>query len=609
METVFLTLLNMSIASGWLILAVLALRALLPKAPKAARCALWALAGIRLACPFSPESALSLIPSAQTVPAEILYAEAPAIHSGIGALNQAVNPILSNSLAPAAGASVNPMQVVVYAASIAWAAGVAAMLLYAAVSSLRLRRRVAAALPCGEGVWLCDGIASPFILGVIRPRIYLPSDIAEEQIAYVCAHERAHLARRDHWWKPLGFALLAAHWFNPLVWLAYWLFCRDMELACDARVVKEMSVQDRKAYSGALLACSAAHRLPAACPLAFGEVGVRARIKSVLHYKKPAFWVVLCAVVACVAVAVCFLTSPKAQEAAALPDVAGRSYRAAEVVYEAPQYSMVAPTDLLVCVSEDERLLAKGAFFGGESWRDLGPLEEFALTEENFDRRFDANGQGGWRTGRAAAAIRRENACAWRLTGQMGETTVRCDLLQQRGGALYFAYGYESVEDRDTSIRWLYALSAEPAATPGILAISGGNSVPVVVYPAGTPVRSVKDSVYWLNVDADSEALAPFAVYCSGYEQHGWYSICDAETFEPLEFFLPSGLSETTYILQNAQPGRAYLVTLQTDPQGDGRGDLLCFGVIAPDAGIASVGGADGPASVTQEVSGFGLAR
>ncbi|HPE16194.1 MAG TPA: M56 family metallopeptidase [Oscillospiraceae bacterium] len=316
MESVFLKLLNMSITASWLILAVLALRFLLRSAPKSIRSFLWALVGIRLIFPFSWQSVLSLIPSAETVSPDILYAEVPAIHSGINVLNQAVNPVISASLAPTAGAGVNPMQVVAHAAAIAWMAGMAALALYGAVSYIRLRRRVADAVLLRDNLWQSEKTASPFVLGLFRPRIYLPFDMEEESLAYVVAHERAHIKRRDHWIKPIGFLLLTVYWFNPLIWLAYVLLCRDIELACDERVVKEMGAADKKAYSEALLLCSVPHRMIAACPLAFGEVGVKERIRNVLSYQKPAFLIIIVALVSCVVAAACFLTNPKEETGA-----------------------------------------------------------------------------------------------------------------------------------------------------------------------------------------------------------------------------------------------------------------------------------------------------
>ena len=318
MSGIFLKLLNLSISASWLVLVVLALRLVLKRAPKWVNVLLWGMVALRLMLPFSIESALSLIPSAETVSPEVVqFDPAPTITSGVTIIDNAVNPSLSESFAAAPLASVNPLYVWTYLAGWVWLLGLAAMLAYALVSYLRLRRRVRVSIPLWENIYVCDEVPSPFILGIVRPRIYLPSALDEAQRGSVLSHERAHLARRDHWWKPLGFALLAVYWFNPLLWLAYTLLCRDIELACDERVLRGMDAGQVKAYSSALLACSVPRRMLAACPLAFGEVGVGARVKNALRYKKPAFWVVAASVAVCVVVAVCFLTNPRTDTDAA----------------------------------------------------------------------------------------------------------------------------------------------------------------------------------------------------------------------------------------------------------------------------------------------------
>ena len=311
MAAVFLKLLNLSISASWLVLAVLVLRLVSKRSPKWMNVLLWGIVALRLVLPFSIESALSLIPSAETVsPAAVQFAPAPTITSGVSVIDNAVNPALSEHFAAAPTASVNPLYVWTEIAGWVWLIGLGAMLLYALVSYLRLRRRVSVSLCVRENIYLCDAISSPFILGVVKPRIYLPSGLDEVQRQNVLSHERAHLARRDHWWKPLGFALLAVYWFNPALWLAYTLLCRDIELACDERVIRTMDESAVKTYSTVLLACSMPRKAVITCPLAFGEVGVKERVKNALRYKKPAFWVVAASVAVCVVVAVCFLTNP-----------------------------------------------------------------------------------------------------------------------------------------------------------------------------------------------------------------------------------------------------------------------------------------------------------
>ena len=311
MSAVFLKLLNLSISASWLVLAVLVLRLISKRSPKWMNVLLWGIVALRLVLPFSIESALSLIPSAETVsPAAVQFDPAPTITSGVSVIDNVVNPPLSEHFSAVPTASVNPLYVWTYLAGWVWLIGLGAMLLYALVSYLRLRRRVSVSLPIQDHIYLCDAISSPFILGVVKPHIYLPSGLDEVQRQNVLSHERAHLTRRDHWWKPLGFALLAVYWFNPVLWLAYTLLCRDIELACDERVIRTMDESAVKTYSTVLLACSMPRKAVITCPLAFGEVGVKERVRNALHYKKPAFWVVAASVTVCIVVAVCFLTNP-----------------------------------------------------------------------------------------------------------------------------------------------------------------------------------------------------------------------------------------------------------------------------------------------------------
>ncbi|MBQ4333556.1 MAG: leucine-rich repeat protein [Clostridia bacterium] len=312
MTDLFLHLMNMSLTASWMILAVLLLRLVLKKAPRWIPCLLWGVVALRLILPFSLESALSLIPSAEPIPPDIAVTDTPAIDTGIPVINETVNPIISETFSPPVeNTGATPMQTLLDVVSIVWVAGIGLMLLYSLFSYLRLYVKVRASLRREENVYYCDAIAYPFILGIFRPRIYIPSGMPEDQVGYILRHERAHLARRDHWWKPLGFLLLSVYWFNPIIWVGYILLCRDIEMACDEKVVKDMSSAAKVGYSEALVACSMQRRMILACPLAFGEVGVKQRIKSVLNYKKPAFWLLLTAIVASIAVAVCFLPNPK----------------------------------------------------------------------------------------------------------------------------------------------------------------------------------------------------------------------------------------------------------------------------------------------------------
>ena len=313
MDDVFLKLVNLSISASWLILAVLVLRGVLKKAPKWVMPLLWGVVALRLVCLFSIESALSLIPSAETIPSEIVTETREPVLYEQATLDIVTNPTLPSAAEVPVGVSRQQAQVDFNIYSVLWLAGMAALLVHALVSAGKLKRKLATAILLRDNIYESEFVDSPFVFGVVKPNIYLPMHMDEETAAYVIAHERAHLARRDHWWKVLGYLVLALHWFNPLVWLAYILFCRDIELACDEKVVKGLDGAARADYSQALLSCAAPGRAVAACPLAFGEGNIKTRVKSALHYKKPAFWVAAAAVLAVVIMAVCFLTNPKSE--------------------------------------------------------------------------------------------------------------------------------------------------------------------------------------------------------------------------------------------------------------------------------------------------------
>lgn len=321
MDAIFIKILNLSVMASWIVLAVLLLRLLLRRAPRWVSCAMWAIVALRLALPFSLEAVISLIPSGETIPQNITMTPTPTIESGFERVDEVVNPIISTTLAPNPGDSANPLQIITAVAAQLWLVGIAVMLIYAVVSYVRLARRVRASICYRDNIYFCDYIDIPFILGVFRPRIYIPSGMSEEALGYVLEHEGAHLRRGDHLTKQLGFLLLAVYWFNPIIWLAYILFCRDVEAACDERVIAKLGAGAKKDYSKALLSCSSGRRAIITYPLAFGEVGVKSRVKSVLNYKKPAFWIVIAAAIIVIAAAVCLLTIPqKSADELILPD-------------------------------------------------------------------------------------------------------------------------------------------------------------------------------------------------------------------------------------------------------------------------------------------------
>ena len=385
MSEVFIQIFNLGLTAGWLVLAILVCRPLMKRAPRWINCLLWGIVGLRLCLPFKLESIFSLVPSAEPLPDGIMMSPAPEINSGVGVLNDAVNPIISTTLAPQVGASANPMQIIIAIAAFIWVVGIALMLGYGIVSYILLRLRVRVSVRGEENLCFCDDVDSPFILGVIRPRIYVPSGMSGEALEHVLAHEKAHLRRGDHLWKPLGFALLAFYWFNPLLWIAYALLCRDIEAACDEKVIKEMSDEAKKGYSEALLACSLHRKRIMACPLAFGEVGVKQRIKSVLNYKKPAFWVIIVALIATLVLSVCFLTNPKESVRDML--VPGSEWRCADgVVFNATVES--APIRMvgnLTVGEESHEVMVSFDYDGSRVYADI-------LRAEIADAKYEGNG-------------------------------------------------------------------------------------------------------------------------------------------------------------------------------------------------------------------------
>ena len=310
MNELFLKIVNMSISASWLVLVVLILRFVLKKAPKWVNILLWGIVAIRLICPFSFESALSLIPSAETFPEKVISGPSFDVQTGITPVDNRINDYLGDRYFEGVTVPANNGNNIMTILTIVWTIGILLLVAYTVISYWRLRRKVDTAVRYKDNIFQSENVKSPFVLGIIKPRIYLPFNMNGQDLEHVVAHEQAHIHRKDHWWKPFGFLLMTIHWFNPLVWLAYVLLCRDIELACDERVIKELGNEQRADYTQALVACSVNRRMIAACPLAFGEVGVKDRVKSVMNYKKPAFWGVVLAVIVCVFVAVCFLTNP-----------------------------------------------------------------------------------------------------------------------------------------------------------------------------------------------------------------------------------------------------------------------------------------------------------
>lgn len=306
MSRVFLHLLNQSLTASVLILAVIGLRFLFRKLPKSPQCLLWALVALRLAVPFSLESAWSLIPKAEPIPAEVVFS-APAPERERVFQPGEVTPAVEETPVTPTAPTVDYWQI----ASIVWLAGVAGLLAAGLLSYFRLKQKLRVSLRLRDNIYLCDGISGPFVLGLVRPKIYIPSQLDALSQSFVLAHEQAHLKHKDPWWKLIGYLLVCVYWFQPMVWLAWWLFCRDLEMGCDERAVKDMTAIQRKTYACVLLQCAAPKQYRFPCPVAFSQNSVKSRIKNVLTHKKTKLWLLGGAAVLAVVVCSLFVTTRK----------------------------------------------------------------------------------------------------------------------------------------------------------------------------------------------------------------------------------------------------------------------------------------------------------
>lgn len=517
MNELFLKTLNMSIAASWLVLVVLIIRVALKNAPKWVNVFLWGIVAIRLICPFSIESTLSLIPSTETIPLNIEIDTRPAINSGIDAINNAVNPIISQSNTPAPGSSVNPLQITIGIYEYIWILGMITLALYTIVSYYRLRRKVDTAIIYRDNIFQSENVSSPFVLGIIKPRIYLPFKIEGQNLEHVIAHEQAHIHRKDHWWKPLGFFLLTIHWFNPLMWLAYVVLCRDIELACDEKVIKELENEQRADYTQALVSCSVNRRMIAACPLTFGEVSVKERVKSIMNYKKPTFGAILMAFIVCVVVAVCFLTNPSKDQQHGV-DPFGHVYKVEDILFSDPQDAFVysidnAPryqftSDFAMFVTEN-MLLQEGSI----NWlQQKGAFEEVKITTENFDDYFDIS--GFQISNDSLTKFRRSIKKAWRIDIENDENNVFYYLIYTKSKDVYLTYGYHDPEGEtdihsdDSHIRWMFKLSRTDLLTCNALS----EGIDAFVELACFPDKIDRDTNNWPVAQINESGVLQFSL-------------------------------------------------------------------------------------------------
>jgi len=397
LDKIFLQILNLSFTASFVIAAVLVARLVLKKAPKIFSYVLWSVVLFRLVCPLTFESVLSLLPiNSATVSMDILSSRTPNIDTGIGIINNAVDSALPDL---AAGTGASPVQIWVFLSEIIWLTGLLCLLLYRFVSLAKLRARLVGAVKQRENIYLSDNICSPFVMGVIQPKIYLPSTLGEKEQGYIILHEQTHIRRFDHIIKIVSFGALCIHWFNPLVWLAFILCARDMEMACDESVIKDMDADIRIEYSSSLLSLATGKKIIAGAPLAFGEGDTKGRIKNVLNYKKPAFWVIIVALIAVAAVCVGLLSDPPKEQTTKISFPAyqegKKDYN--ERIYDVEPFTLAIdlPEGWTVKLPAEEERKTSYAFtpvylFKGETFMGSIGYNVFELyedtTEENFYR-------------------------------------------------------------------------------------------------------------------------------------------------------------------------------------------------------------------------------
>ncbi len=573
MTDIFIKLLNMSIVAGWLVIAVLLLRLALRKAPRWIFCVLWAFVALRLLIPFSVQSKTSAVPSVETVPPEIVYTDTPYIHSGLDTFNSVFNPIISDVLSPPETDSVietepkeTPAKKIIDIAATVWLCGTAGMSVYGLVSYALLKRRVREAVKQDKRIFICDNVSSPFIMGVLFPKIYLPSSITEADAEMVIAHEQAHIKRKDHLWKPFGFLLLTVYWFNPLLWVAYVMFCKDIESACDEKVIKKYGLQIKKQYSEALLNCSVSGKWVTACPVAFGETSVKSRIKGVLNYKKPAFWIIIIAVLACIATSVFFLTDPLSKETSDdmsnVSDsiVNDKDSVAARFKFKRLIYSNVElPNQMLVSdyttflpqliVTTDNRLLIEQP--DNSTYSEAGTLEKSKLYKNNFDNMIQDE---KWEADYNAELIR-TNAYEVYMCNREENGVVY--LIYFTNGTILFMFG---TKENEYSKTYDSVIIAEYSVDNG----GAGYILPYTLY-----------DVYTYNFGSDNAYPATEAsIYLEKYGNHFTYGYrtysaqqyCPYGTYryDGNKLYLETADGKNTYVFKRTNEGLKYISELSS---------------------------------------------
>ncbi len=460
-------LVNMSITASVAIALVILARLALRRAPKIISYALWGIVLFRLLCPVSIESAFSIfslldrpVKTEGALTGNIEYVPEGFVPDSAAEILP--DGTLSVEASPEPSEKANSAGLSEILTGL-WLAGVLGMGIYGAVSYFKLRRRLVAASRLQGNVYLADGIESPFVMGLFRPKIYLPSELSAGEREYILLHEELHIKRLDHVTRLLAFFALCVHWFNPLVWAAFAMSGRDMEMSCDEAVVKKLGLGVRAEYSASLLSFATGRKILAGMPLAFGEGDPKGRIKNLASFKRPTFWVIGIGAVAAAVLAVCLLTNPKSS---AGEKFAGGEFEVCQVTYESGIYSytVTAGENSPSYSISPDMVLGIRSYEPGWDRDIIGCMLETELTKDNFDSLFHT-GREDWHGRRSAAHLRRGNLRAW-MHEYRGKLYI---LLQQKNGDLYMCEGNVDLAEKgdkysdDSNIRWVFKLENSKA--------------------------------------------------------------------------------------------------------------------------------------------------
>ena len=469
LDTIFLQIFDMTKVASLVILIVLLVRLCLKRAPKVISYALWAVVLFRLLCPVSIEAPISLIPQTEpTIQSYDLLNEPVTPLAAIDAAQQAVGDVLNGGIGVQHVYTTNYLEdgtrriistdwstVWILFTKFVWLGGMAALLIYSTVSLIRLKRKLVGAILLRDNIYLADHIDSPFVMGLIRPKIYLPSSLSEKERDYIILHEQHHIRRGDHVFKLLSFVALCLHCFNPLVWIAFILSGKDTEMSCDEAVLRKLGGDIRADYTASLISLATGRRIIAGTPLAFGEGNTEGRIKNIAKWKKPAVWVIVIVAIVCSVLAVCLITNPMNRDTMLL----GAEYRIAETLYNTGDNDYTDNDQPSVCITADYGLWEWHGDENGK-WRLIGQLEPYALTKKELAK-YTAYDEG-WRRRYNVGEI----TDAYILRDDEETASMFFLAFTTKSGDTLLGYGIEDISERgqgasdDTSLYWLCRLES-----------------------------------------------------------------------------------------------------------------------------------------------------